>query len=803
ERNDAFIGRDLEMQALRETFREGAQLVTLHGMGGIGKTRLSQEFAKEHFETHKGKLRVHYCELLTARSREELAFLVAAALGIVDHSTGLEERICATLQVRPESFIVLDNAEHLSTEVGELVEKMIRASSKVSILVTSRERLNLGNEVVIPLRPMSSDTPNSDSHRLFYDRARRMIPRYALSAEEVRALDELIRRLDGIPLAIEIVAAQAHDVKPTQMLGRLSQMLSSPGEGSAFRPAHHETMRAAVQWSWDLLSASEQKALAQLSVFSGPFSLEAAEQVLGRDDAADELAIDLLENLIDRSLIQVSFDGARFGEAQYSLLETLKEFASLQLQEFEKQTPKLVEGLHRRHGEFFLGYVIDWGKERQRCESIESFHALSRHRENVMQAIGWGFDQDLHRTARALCVFDQHEFSRGGFSPIGSWLPRAVQELAKGEDLASKEDYVRVALKYCEWLCHDSQPNSALKRLERLRSEIEDVPTEESNRRSWQAQIGALEANALYPLGQTEAGIAACERALSYATDEFERAAALYQQGILYWVLSRTPESLSSFREAEGIYLKANKLFSVAKVRNSIAISLARAGENEEAIKIYQEVRDAALAFGNHRLAATALYNAAGELCTDGRHSLARTYYEDVAAVCLKMGFMNLYAYALGGLGQIYLEQKNFDEAEHHFERCLLVTKTAQATDASRYFSDVLAQVIVDRERGKGKGRASRSALERAQDLLSESENEIRGKASLEIPHFAAGAALCALYAELTRTGQHELREHYRERAHEIAKVMRLTVENLVINLYRDQFVSSTVKEWIDDAESV
>jgi predicted ATPase/class 3 adenylate cyclase len=315
-----FVGREHEMATLCALVRQ-RPLVTLTGVGGVGKTRLALQVAAEVVPEFPDG--AWLCELAAVADPDAVWETLAASLGVQRNPVRpVNATVLEYLQSK-NLLIVLDNCEHLLDSVARVVDRIARQCPGVSVLATSREGLALAGEHLIAVPALG--VPAEDAHphtlvhseavRLFRDRAHDAKPDFALTEQNERAVAQLCRRLDGIPLAIELAAARVRSLPPEDLVARLDQRFRLLTRGSRAALERHQTLRNTIDWSYDLLTEAERFALNRLSVFAGGFALPAAEAILSVGDAVD--AIELLTQLVDKSLVIVD-DG---GGARYRLLE--------------------------------------------------------------------------------------------------------------------------------------------------------------------------------------------------------------------------------------------------------------------------------------------------------------------------------------------------------------------------------------------------------------------------------------------------------------------------------------------------
>ena len=296
---DAFVGRGPDLRALSKRFDDGARLVTLLGPGGTGKTRLMIRYAYASLGEWSGG--VYFCDLSEARSLDGIYFAVARALGVHLGAGDAGVHLGDAIAGRGRCLVAIDNFEQVVEHAAGTVGRWLDAAAHASFVVTSRERLQLPGEDVYPLEPLPLD---KDAIDLFAARARSQRPDFTVDDNNRDAVAEVVRLLDGLPLAIELAAARVSVLSPAQLVVRMRdrfQLLAGVG-GSAGRQA---TLRTAIDWSWHLLAPWEQAALSQCSVFDGGFTLLAAEAVLDLSTWENAPpAMDAVQALVDKSLLR-------------------------------------------------------------------------------------------------------------------------------------------------------------------------------------------------------------------------------------------------------------------------------------------------------------------------------------------------------------------------------------------------------------------------------------------------------------------------------------------------------------------
>jgi predicted ATPase/DNA-binding CsgD family transcriptional regulator len=325
-----FIGRKKEMAELRRLLAH-TRLLTVLGPGGAGKTRLVTEFARNHASRFADKEAI--VELVEVRDAALIPDAIARAAGVRLQAKDTVGTLVHRLRSR-EMLLVVDNCEHLTDGAAAVVGRLLGACPRLVVLATSRERLNIDGEVVWRLPPLA--LPNAadkldaasatEAVRLFVDRARNVHPGFDITPHILPAVIAICRGLDGMPLAIELAAARTSTLTPGEIIGRLDDRLRLLSGGPRDADARHRTLRATIDWSYELLDASERTLLQRLSVFSGPVRADAIEHVCGTAPLATTDVTDGLQHLADKSMLQIEPRVA--GSTRYRLLETIRDYAA-------------------------------------------------------------------------------------------------------------------------------------------------------------------------------------------------------------------------------------------------------------------------------------------------------------------------------------------------------------------------------------------------------------------------------------------------------------------------------------------
>ena len=398
----ALVGRELDVDRVRALLHrpdhsDGARLVTLTGPGGVGKTRLAIAIAAA--ATADFADGIAWIELAAVPDPKLVAATLTRALGVNDDGRSPEQRLFGAV-ARRRLLLVLDNLEHL-LPAAPLIADMLAAGPHLTVLATSRARLQLRGEHEYQVAPLAveSATPAVAgeavaSVRLFTARATEVNARFTLESDQAATVTEICRRLDGLPLAIELAAAQVKFLSPPELLVRLERRLPLLAGGPRDAPARQRTMRDAIAWSYDLLSAAEQAIFRRLAVFEGGFTLEAAERVISQRaptsivDVAGTLQAPVVSvaasvaSLVDQSLLRVvDQEGS---QTRFAPLETVREYALQQLAEHDETAP-----MRRAHADYFLALAEQAEPELTGPCQATWFERLEAEHANLRAAITW------------------------------------------------------------------------------------------------------------------------------------------------------------------------------------------------------------------------------------------------------------------------------------------------------------------------------------------------------------------------------------------------------------------------------
>ncbi|HEY2560539.1 MAG TPA: tetratricopeptide repeat protein [Caldimonas sp.] len=366
---DTFVGREALLEVLASKVDADARLISVLGMGGVGKTRLVTRFAWTRRADCPGG--VWFCDLSQARGVDGILFAVAHGLDVPLGQSDLVAQLGRAIAGRGKCLVVLDNFEQVAKYAEETLGRWLERAPLAQFIVTTREVLGIVGEEILAVPPLDGE----DAVELFLKRADAARQGYRPGAEDLSAVGQLVKVLDGLPLAIELAAARVRVMAPRTLLSRMKDrfdvLLSHAG-----RRDRQATLRAAFDWSWELLSESEKAALARLSVFEGGFTLESAGAVVGAVAAVASTpsVVDLVQWLVDKSFVR------QVSDERFDLLESVREYAAQHLrteQRFEASGPACEAEARTRHWRYFAT-LDERAAVANRCAELNNLAAACR-----------------------------------------------------------------------------------------------------------------------------------------------------------------------------------------------------------------------------------------------------------------------------------------------------------------------------------------------------------------------------------------------------------------------------------------
>jgi predicted ATPase len=627
----AFVGRQKELAAVKELLlRPDARLVTVTGPGGIGKSRLAVEVASSLDDHFPGG--IHFVPLASVSDPGLIPSVIVQALGIREAGgqsplAMLEQNFQDSL--RAPMLLLLDNFEHL-IQAAPTVAELLALGPNLKIMVTSRAALHVYGEHELPVPPLpipdSASLPELEvlsqypAVALFVQRAAAVRPDFELSRENASAVIEICNRLDGLPLAIELAAARVKVLSPTSMRTRLKNRLHLLTGGARDMPQRQQTLRAAIDWSHDLLLPEEQKLFRRLSVFVAGCNLESAEAVC---DPKGDLDLDLLDgmaSLVDKSLVQQV--GPSQGESRFVMLETIREYAA------EKLAASGDEALTKRaHAAYCLVLAEEPAGDESGADDVEQVERFALEHANFRAALAW-----LIETG------DADWGLRLGTALFGFWEMRDY--LAEGRDWLGK--LLRL-------------PGSA-------------APTQARARAAFAA--GAL---ASQQRDYTTADALAREslEIARQAGDRRGAAVSLNALGIQAQDQGELSSARSLFEESLGLWRESGDQKAIARSLSNLANLVKLQGDSTRAGSLYAECLSIFQALGDRSGIAWST-NAQGDVARDqGDFRVAQTLYEQALALFRELGDRWGIGGTLTDLGNLAREQRDYATAHALYQQSM------------------------------------------------------------------------------------------------------------------------------------
>lgn len=415
----SFIGREKEVEQIKKRL-EKSRLVTLTGSGGVGKTRLSIQVASELLNEYPNGVWV--VELAPITDPAFVARVICGVLDITLPSNASPLIVLTEYLHAKKLLLVMDNCEHLIETCAQICDSLLHTCPNLRIFASSREALGIDGENSYHVPSLSLPDPKSglvaiegtESVKLFMDRATAVLPEFELNQSNASSIAQICKRLDGIPLAIELAASRVKLLKVEQIASRLDDAFRLLTGGSRTALPRQQTLRALINWSYNLLSEQEKILFRRLAVFAGGWTMEAAEAVCSGDGIEPGDVLDLMANLVDKSLIVVTREGT---ESRYRRLETIRQYAREKLVESGKS-----ETLRNRHMEYYCQLVEQFEPGLRGPDQVILMDSLEIELDNLRAAMEWALDHDVYAGLQLASGLHWLWQVRGRLSEGAGWI---------------------------------------------------------------------------------------------------------------------------------------------------------------------------------------------------------------------------------------------------------------------------------------------------------------------------------------------------------------------------------------------
>jgi predicted ATPase/Tfp pilus assembly protein PilF len=644
------VGREEELKAVRALLLDpAARIVTLVGPGGVGKTRLAIEAAAHSLEAFPDGVR--FIPLSAVDLPDILVPALARAMGIVEVGPDPQEALVAALRDR-RMLLILDGFEHLLS-AATIVADLLAALPELRVTVTSQATLRVRGERAFQVQPLEVPGPGLHEHSqarlsrygavaLFLDRMEAIKPTYVPGPDDLDAIVEICRKLDGLPLAIELAAARLRLMSPPALLGRLKDRFDFLVQGPRDLPERHQTLRAVCDWSYGLLDPREQAMFRNLTPFAGGCSLDAAEGM--EEEEREEYparrgTIELVSSLVEKSLVRQIETGE--GEPRFQMLETIRQYG-LRLLDSLGET----EAIRRRQFNYFLGLALRAEPLLTGPDQGEWLDRLDRDHENIVAAMDWALETgDVERAVRLGSALWWFFWLRGHFAEMRTRLALALE---RGADLPRS---LRANLLIASGAIATMDGEGEL--ATRYYEQAVELEREREDRRGLPRALRNL-ASGLINLGQYDRALQLYEEALSLDRelgDTLGECAAL--RGV-----AKTALFMGDLGRAEDLYGQALSVARCADDRHHLAYSLAGLGDVsrergglEAAESLYQEGLDLYRRIGSQPGLASALQDLATIALATGRVERSEQLHQEALEITTRMNNRRGIAVSLAGLG--------------------------------------------------------------------------------------------------------------------------------------------------------
>jgi non-specific serine/threonine protein kinase len=659
-----FVGRRRELEEIRHSLARN-RLVTLSGPAGIGKTRLGLETAAGLLGEYSDG--VWLIELASVSNPDLVPQAVASTLGVREESG---RSITATVVDHfrgKRLLLVLDNCEHLIRACAQIVDTLLRSSPTLHILTTSREPLSIAGESVFRVPPLSlpdqqqppqaTDLSQHEAVELFIDRARAVKSHFAITDSTVVPLTKLCSRLEGIPLAIELAASWVKVLSLEQIADRVGDRLNLLTGGSRTALPRHQTLLAAIDWSYNLLSDAEKRLFRRLSVFSGGWTLEAAEIVCSDAKIENPSVLELLAGLVDKSL---ALSEERNGQQRYRFMLTLLEYARRRLTDTDEAV-----AIHQRHAEFFMSWALEGERQLTGTEQKIWLERLNAEHDNVRAVLSWASKNNPTMALRLAGALGRFWYLQGYWYEGRTWLADILA--------------------------------------------LEGPPADSGDR--------AKALNAAATLAQIQGDYTAtgsiAQQALTLSrriVDQQQTAYALNTLAILAGVEGDMAAARSLFETSLDIRRQLGDQDAIANTLNNIGIVAARQWEFSSANRALEESLAIFRQVGDKHGIGMALVNLAEIAIRTGDHLAAEALMREALALAKDIDDKTLLHVALNALGEVL---------ERHGDLASAAALHREALEVSRQLGD--KRLIADTLRGLGVVAERRGEYQTARSLYEES----------------------------------------------------------------------------------
>ncbi len=704
-----FIGRAREVAELHDRLLDRRQM-TLTGAAGVGKTRLALEVAARALQDFPDG--VWLADLSALADAALVPQAVAAVLSVGEEPGRSLSTAVGDYFLAKHAVLVLDNCEHVAGACAQLAEYLLRRCPDLHVLATSREILGMQGELVQRVSPLSTpdlrrlpltaELNQYEAVRLFVDRAGLSQRGFDLTDDNAPQIAGICAHLDGIPLAIELAAARLKALPVEAIAARLDRRFRLLTGGTRTALSRHQTLRAAMDWSYDLLAESERALLRRLSVFAGGFGLEAA-QAVGAGEQTDEMdVLELLGYLVDKSMVLLEKHG---GVVRYRLLETVRDYARAKLVEAGE-----ADAARRQHGSFFLRLVEDAEPELRAAHQVAWLDRLEVEHDNLRAALEWFLGLESGEAGSRMAVaLAGYWHGRGYLSEGREWLERALKHGARD---APRFGMVLIGAARLAFAQDDFERAATLME--------EAVPLARSARDPQAVMLSlAWLGHATWHQGDRPRGVAFCEESLGLcrtgAGDTWATAMALAEVATVVLHEGDPARAVPLHEESLALFRKAGDSAGIAQCLHHLGVQATNQGDYARAASLMEEALGLQRQLGRKPAVATSMGRLGRIALLRGEYREAVSLLEAGIALADELGKTWDAAYRKCTLGLALLALGEVPRAGALLEESLAVQK--RIGDQSGVAESLLGLAVVARCQGD---------FGRARPLLEESLAPLR-----------------------------------------------------------------------------
>ena len=743
----SFIGREKERSEIAKLITKN-RLVTLSGAGGIGKTRLSIQVASGLLNDFPNG--IWLIELAPLSDPVLIPQAIVTTLGLIEQANRPPQTMLTDFLQAKKSLLILDNCEHLIQVCAQLTDSLLRSCPDLQILATSREALGIPGESVylvpslttpVPLHLSLETLSQYEAVQLFVERAQSALRDFSLTQENAHAIAQVCRQLDGIPLALELAAARIRIMSVEQIASHLNDRFHLLTGGARTALLRHQTLQTMIDWSHDLLSEPERVLLRRLSVFAGGWSLEAAESVCGNESIETHEILDLLTQLLNKSLILAEHKQGQ--ETRYRMLETIRQYAREKLWATGEG-----EMLSQRH----LAYFVDLAERAE--PNLRSFDMvmwldrLETELDNIRAALTWALESNIEAQLRLASALLWFWHIRGHRYEGIDWLERglSIEAMERGDrPIIPGRVMIRgKALNASGTLLAESLFGKAAERLEQSRALFEALGPAGKQGMAY----------ALLRLSRWTSGAIRSKVLLEESLTLFHEVSDKFGMAELLMALAGIARIEGDFERAWAIgkeHLALRKEIGdkdgIAIAHAHLGITALRWGDYQQARKLYEESLAGFREVGNKWAIGGTLSWLSGVASEQGNYQQATKILEEALALGQDLGDKSFIADRLDDLGKMAWAQGDYEQATQKFEAALAISQEVGNKFGTSSALQGLGRVAQSQE-DYGAARSFHTEA-----IVLGQEKEI-GNSWIVAMHFSALATLAAAQKQMQRAAR-------------------------------------------------